>query len=414
MNDRTRQDYQPYPPTAFQPEDDDLVPASQPFPPFTGDQARGPVTTAQLSPGAWTQPARTAGLPAGQGRTDADPSMAGLAADQLQQVLDELAAELPPPVADDIAPDPPARPAYSAIARAQSAYATAPAPDPVAQPPRHAEPFRPEPTPAPRVDAAMTDVVPERVAEQPGPPGGDALPAGLRGEDWGAEWDASRNKKAFKRAHRHSGRVRRLRIALPLIGLFIVSGLAGAYFISQSGLESVVIEKTTIEGGKLVMKNPALDGVDKDQRPYKLSAREALQDPRNLKQIELDSIKAQVPIPEGLYANITAGTGFYDDDAKQLRLGGEVDVVTDDGMSANLQDADIDLGAGSLKTQNPVAFATEQAKISADSMFVEDNGKRVVFEKRVKMTIYPDKIRELQQKQEQADAAEGSQGDTAQ
>ena len=201
-----------------------------------------------------------------------------------------------------------------------------------------------------------------------------------------------RDLRSFNRAHSHSGIVKFLRILLPLTAIAIILILFGAYFWSQASVPDLKIKSTAIVDSKMVMKNPELNGVDKDNRPYNLSAREAITDPVKPRQVELLGIDANVPMEEGLFAKILAGTGFYDADAKLLNLGGEVDVKTDNGMTMNLQDADIDIGAGSLQTSNPVLITTQQAKISADRMRVEGNGKSVVFESRVKMTLYPDKI----------------------
>ena len=213
----------------------------------------------------------------------------------------------------------------------------------------------------------------------------------------GGEWANKRDSSLFLRANRHSNRVRLLRIALPVIAVLIIAGIAGAYILSQANLPKVTVATTAFENGRMVMRNPVLDGVDGKQQPYRLTAKQAVQDPKQPKQVELDSISAEVPVQEGVYAHILAGTGFYDGDEKRLDLGGEIEVVTDDGMTAKLQDAAVNIGAGTLKTSNPVAMTTEQAKISAESMFVEDNGARVVFENRVRMTIFPDKIQALQE-----------------
>jgi len=246
---------------------------------------------------------------------------------------------------------------------------------------------------APQVSAASRIVPEPPMAEQPG---GDS------------EWANKRDSSLFLRANRHSSRVRLLRIALPVIAVLIIAGIAGAYILSQANLPKVTIATTAFENGRMVMRNPVLDGVDGKQQPYRLTAKQAVQDPKQPKQVELDSISAEVPVQEGIYAHILAGTGFYDGDEKHLDLGGEIEVVTDDGMTAKLQDAAVNIGAGTLKTSNPVAMTTEQAKISAESMFVEDNGARVVFENRVRMTIFPDKIQALQE----STSGEGSEGNS--
>lgn len=211
-----------------------------------------------------------------------------------------------------------------------------------------------------------------------------------------------RETRSFNRAHQHSSIVRVLRVALPLIGVFIITVLFGAYFWSRTSSPQLTIEQTVIEDNKMVMKNPKLNGLDKQNRPYNMTAEQAITNPLEPKQVELVGIDANVPMDEGLFAKILAGTGFYDSEAKTLQLDGNVDVKTDDGMAMKLENADINMGLGSLITENPVTITTEQAIISADSLAVEKNGERVIFQNRVRMTIYPDKIEQAKTVTEQA------------
>lgn len=201
--------------------------------------------------------------------------------------------------------------------------------------------------------------------------------------------DRERDVKAFLRAQHHSDMVRRLRLVLPIAGIGILVLVFGAYLWSQWGLENLSIGATVLENGRMVMKNPELNGVDSNQRPYHLTAREAIQNPATPRQIEMVEINANVPMEDGDFAKILAGTGFFDADAKTLQLGGEVDVTTERGMVIRMQDADVNIKSGNLVTENPVSVRTEQAEISAKSLKVEDNGARIVFENRVRMVIYP-------------------------
>lgn len=203
---------------------------------------------------------------------------------------------------------------------------------------------------------------------------------------------SQRDAKAFKRASRHSWFVRFLRVAFPAIGLFVVFIVGGSYFWKQAGAPTVTIEETTLTDNRIVMKNPELKGFDKQERPYVLNASEAIQDVKNPSAIELHQIDANVPMQDGVYADIKAGNGFYDSKQKTLKLGGEVDVTTKTGMLIKLQDADIDMNAGTLITQSPVFMSSPQAKISANMLSIEGNGEIVKFNESVKMTIYPDKI----------------------
>lgn len=233
--------------------------------------------------------------------------------------------------------------------------------------------------------------VPERVdVQQIRANIGLASEQGMRAERNNLEFvSAGRETAEFEKASRHSGRVRRLKIILPVIAAIVVVGFIGAVALRNIGLPSINIGSLNLDDGKLVMEHPRLNGMDSDQRPYSLTAEKAIQDLSKPKSIELDVITAKLPMENDVYADVTADNGVYDSEKKTLVMNGKVTLKTDNGMEINLVDVDVDLGAGSLQTANPISLKTENATITADSLRVENNGERIIFEKRVRMTLYP-------------------------
>ena len=57
-----------------------------------------------------------------------------------------------------------------------------------------------------------------------------------------------------------------------------------------------------------------------------------------------------------------------------------------------MQSALVDIGAGSLSTDNPVDIALDGARIMADSMTVTDRGAVLLFEDRVRVEIDAKKL----------------------
>jgi lipopolysaccharide export system protein LptC len=200
---------------------------------------------------------------------------------------------------------------------------------------------------------------------------------------------AGRSPEEFARAQRHSRRVRFLKLALPIGGVLSILLLIGAYAVSQFALPSIDPGEARIMDGKLVMNNPKISGSDSQNRPYHLSADRAVQDASKPTRVTLENIKGDLTIDAENSAAVTAGQGVYDSIAKTLVLSGKVAVDTRDGMSLRLEGASIDIGEGTLKSDQPVAIDTGRAQISADSVTVSDQGNVIVFEKRVRMTLQP-------------------------
>ena len=195
--------------------------------------------------------------------------------------------------------------------------------------------------------------------------------------------------EAFGRAQRHSRRVRRLKIILPLIAVLLTAGFAGYSFISTPVPVNMDTEGSTFIEGKLVMNSPKLEGFTKDGRPYSVNATRATQDFDKQEIVSLDGIDAKMPVEADNWARVQATSGLYDRIANTLDVPTDILVTTTDGMVAKLKSAFLDIANGSLKSTTPVDIQSHGSRVTADSMSVLENGKRVIFESRVRVYIDP-------------------------
>jgi len=193
----------------------------------------------------------------------------------------------------------------------------------------------------------------------------------------------------FENAARHSRRVGLFKALLPLIGVVIIALILAALVSRPRLPANITIGSTGIEDGKLVMRNPKLNGFDPQNRPYTVEAIRALQSVEDPTQVELEQIQAKLPMQEGVWANITAGNGSFDVDEKKLELGGGIDIVTTNGMKMKLSDAYLDLKAGTMSTNRKITFSSKNANITSQSLEIFDNGDRIIFDTNVRLIIQP-------------------------
>jgi lipopolysaccharide export system protein LptC len=218
-----------------------------------------------------------------------------------------------------------------------------------------------------------------------------------------AAGDAGNSRAAaFSRAERHSRRVRRLKILLPLLAVVMSVGFIGYSFLSTPASVAVETEGSAFAEGKLVMDSPKLEGFTRDGRPYSVSAARATQDFDKQDIISLDGIDAKMPVEAENWARVEATSGVYDRAANTLDVSTDILVTTTDGMVAKLKSAFLDINNGSLKTTTPIDIQSHGSRITADSMAVLENGKRVIFETRVRVYIDPVQMK----------AAQAARGDT--
>ena len=227
-----------------------------------------------------------------------------------------------------------------------------------------------------------------RSIEPTGTHAGLAIPAG---------GDAANSRAAaFSRAERHSRRVRRLKILLPFLAVVMSAGFAGYSFVSTPASVAIQAEDSAFAEGKLVMNSPKLEGFTKDGRPYSVNATRAIQDFDKQDIINLDGIDAKMPVEAQNWARVEATSGVYDRAANTLDVPTDILVTTTDGLVAKLKSAFLDIDNGSLKSTAPVDIQSHGSRITAGSMSVLENGRRVIFETRVRVHIDPVQMKAAQ------------------
>ncbi|WP_188052394.1 LPS export ABC transporter periplasmic protein LptC [Aureimonas fodinaquatilis] len=193
----------------------------------------------------------------------------------------------------------------------------------------------------------------------------------------------------FARANQHARRVRRLKVALPLLaGAIIVAGLA-ATWLARSAPVDLTVAATTIQNGQLVMEDPRMSGKDKNDRPYFVTAQRAMQALDRTGAIDLEGINANLTLDPETTAEIAALAGRYDPKAEVLRLYDSIEVTTSNDIVIRLSSADILLNDGRLEGNGPVYIQTPNQTLQSGNVTIQNGGDRLTFGNRVKLTLLP-------------------------
>ena len=177
-----------------------------------------------------------------------------------------------------------------------------------------------------------------------------------------------RRLRAHARARRHSAQVRWLRRAIPLgaaaAGLAIVVGTWLNPF-ADLGV-SVSLGSIGVSGSKVTMESPRLSGYrSKDNRPYVVTAKAALQDVRKPFVIELQSMLGRLTTDEsGGLAHIEATAGIFDTQKESLDLSQHIRLWTDKGQEARLTSAHVDFKAGTMHSREAVTVTMPTGSIN--------------------------------------------------
>jgi lipopolysaccharide export system protein LptC len=199
-----------------------------------------------------------------------------------------------------------------------------------------------------------------------------------------------RDPEAFRRASRHSGLVKRLRIILPVIAaLGVVVFWASAKVIPGDMQSLVSVASIDPTSNSVVMDKPHISGFEGTRRAYEVKAESALQSLDDPKVVTFKTISGRFGLEDAGTATVNAASGTYDGNKNTLVLKEGIELSTTDGTTGRLTDAAIDLGTGSLTSSAPLQLSTPQGTIKANAVNVMENGKRIIFSNGVSVTYLP-------------------------
>lgn len=138
---------------------------------------------------------------------------------------------------------------------------------------------------------------------------------------------------------------------------------------------------------KPVMQNPRFESVDGANQPYTVRAKEAVQQDESL--VVLNSINADVTLNSGLWLALSAQQGELDLTGQKLKLVEKVHLIASNGYELRSPNAYVDMKASKASGSKGIAGQGPMGNIEAQEFLIEGDSQRVLFEKDVKLIIYP-------------------------
>lgn len=199
---------------------------------------------------------------------------------------------------------------------------------------------------------------------------------------------SARAEPDFRQAQRHSRRVRVVRRILPFTVIVAVLLLGAGAVLARlkSGIDLPFdIGHLSLNGSRLTMDLPKLSGFTDDNRSYRVNAKTASQDLTRPDVIDLTDVDARMEMASNGWVSVNSRTGSFDTKRQLISLGNGVDLAMKDGYAGRLQDADIDVKAGTIVTSHPVVFTYLDGKLVADGLTVSDRGAKALFQGNVQL-----------------------------
>ncbi len=191
---------------------------------------------------------------------------------------------------------------------------------------------------------------------------------------------------AYALAKRHSARVKKLKIGLPIAAAIVSLAFIGVSLARTWLPAEVSLQSASIEDGKIVMEKPALAGRNNKGFDYSMNAERALQDVTTPNLMTLEKVLAAVPMND-IVAQVVAKEGIFDRTTNKLKMTAPFDINLSNGLKAKFQSANVDLKAGTMESDQPVDITTKEGSIVAESLRIADNGRTIVFSGQVRARI---------------------------
>jgi lipopolysaccharide export system protein LptC len=152
----------------------------------------------------------------------------------------------------------------------------------------------------------------------------------------------------------------------------------------------VDMDNLVVSGSKITMEAPHMSGFTPDQRPYEVWAKTATQDLTDPDHVELKTLRAKVLQEDRSTVTLEARTGLFDTKAQLLDLRKDIFLQSSTGYEARLSQAMLDIGKGTVTSEEPVDVKLLNGTLTADRLRITEKGALVRFEGHVVMNLIMD------------------------
>ncbi|MGA7610847.1 MAG: LPS export ABC transporter periplasmic protein LptC, partial [Xanthobacteraceae bacterium] len=195
----------------------------------------------------------------------------------------------------------------------------------------------------------------------------------------------------FAIAARHSRIVRALRVAVPAAVILAMTAIVAVSIFNPFRMLlpklPLDVGNLVVSGTKITMESPHLSGYTPDQRPYELWAKTATQDLTDPDHVDLKALRAKVVMEDRSMVTLDALNGLFDTKQQLLNLHKDILLQTSAGYEARLTQAFVDMGKGTVTSDEHVDVKLLNGTLVADKLRIFNSGEIVRFEGNVVMNL---------------------------
>jgi lipopolysaccharide export system protein LptC len=153
-------------------------------------------------------------------------------------------------------------------------------------------------------------------------------------------------------------------------------------FLYQAGVFSPqpkATDQTMVSHDQVTVMDSTITGLDSQQRPYSISAKNAVQDKDKPNFITLDDVSGATNRKNGEPITFESRKGLYDSDVKALDLDTDVVIKSAGRFTARMDKAHVIVGEKRLTSNVPVAVELTSGTINANGVEITNDGNNIIF-----------------------------------
>jgi lipopolysaccharide export system protein LptC len=189
----------------------------------------------------------------------------------------------------------------------------------------------------------------------------------------------------------HSRFVQRTRWILPALAVTLLL-LVGTWPEIKAMIDHLHFSVPRIdlsEARNLRMVDPRYSGIDKDNRPYVLTAAAATQASPKDDIVSLDAPRADMTTNSGNWVEISGYTGTYQPQPQLLDLYGNVELYQDRGNEFHTDSARLNIANGTAIGTDPVKGQGPFGHVTAEGFSMYQRGEVIDFTGKTYLTLLP-------------------------
>ena len=140
---------------------------------------------------------------------------------------------------------------------------------------------------------------------------------------------------------------------------------------------------------ELQMVSPRYTGIDRDNRPFVITAAVARQKPKVEGMMTLEQPKGDLTSASGNWLELSSDTGLYQVQPQLLDLYGHVVLYQDKGNEFHSETAHLDMAGGTAEGDSATTSQGPFGNATSEGFQILDRGDTIIFKGRTHMEILP-------------------------